>query len=686
MLRGRFSANAPLNTILELGPVFRRGGKHMNIAEGLKTMLIMRNILVRDVSDSDETNECKAYLNAFLLSRFGIEVDKPNLLNKRMISDVSRVFKLNVPASFYNNPQDTAFFSVSELLLEQLVSYFLVESGAGIYDRVSLFKKELPEYVEGDEIKLRRFQILSEDEAKERLAEIAKSLCSYTRPFSLEEAEDFKQLYSHGFVPEDSEIGCKDNIISMLGFDVSLAKYLDRKDLVKLSVSYIGDVKKGFDELFESELMTPERRNIIRKAIKLAKPCPMTKKQAKYYNRLAKSLGEAKVEANSPHKEAMRLLREGDVVGAAKAYSKHGSLLERNLRMLLSRANPDEALQIMGLIKVRNPMVLYQLATSLSEDGIEPRTFMFTKNNLVKRHVETEYEAKWRKSRLTDAMLKFIRKACKDKVYDHYRGLPSLGKVYIDDAFYKIGVPSNTSASGKGIGVLPTGSRIPVRGDAIRTFVTWKGVYDIDAAITLIGDDKTDYLYFANYSSKPFGTSILFSGDCRGKEGTEYYDVKLEEMRELGYKYLVFSFHGYSGRLDEGSIQCGYQDKKDLNTNAWDPKNIEFQFNVKGDTRACLGFAVDLETKELIVLNLMVSDEHEIVSDRTSEGLIEKYLSKSFLEINMGEIASCRGDSVDNPDEADVVFSDNYIPKEGSSQKVIRTFDLEKLVEISSER
>lgn len=651
-------------------------------------ILVMRHYLVSLYPTCKEDDTRRAYLNAYLLSNFGIVVDKPHLLSDEMIKDIQQVYKLNVPKSFYDNPQDTKYYTRGQLLMEQLVSYFLVETGTGIYDRVELFKKHLPEYVVGDEIKLRKFQILSVDEANEVLKEIATSLCAYTRPFSLEEMEDFKTLYSNGYVSDDVTIGCKDNIINMLDFDINLAKFLDKKDLVKLSIQYVGEKKVGVREQLDK--LNDRQTNIIRKSLGLVRNCPLTKKQAKYYNKLVQVYGGKVVEANSPHKLAIKYFKEGNVVEAARVYSKSGSLLERNLRMLLSRANPQEALEIMNMIKVKNPMVLFQLVSSLKEEGIYPRTFSFYKNNLVKKHVETEYETKWRKSRLNESTNKFLHDACLEKVFDYYRGLPSLGKVYISDAFYRLGVPSNTSASGKGIDVLPTGSRLPIQGSAIRTFVTWKGVYDIDASITLIGDEKKDYLYFGNYSSKPFGNDILFSGDCRGSSGTEYYDIKLERARVRGYKYLVFSFHGYNGRLDEGEIVCGYQDKTDLNTKAWDAKNIGFQFNVKGDTRACLGFAIDLTTNEMVVLNLMVDDESRVVHSGTSDDMVNKFLSPSFLEINMGDIIACRGEVVSDPCEADVVFDDSFMPemtKDGTpAQKVIRTFDLEKLVSISSEK
>lgn len=628
-----------------------------------------------------------AYLNAFLLSNFGIVVDKPQELTKKMVDDIQQLYMLRVPKSFYDNPQDTKYYTKGELLMEQLVSYFLVETGTGIYDRVDLFDKDLPEYKVGDEIKLRQFNILNEEETNEVLRDIAKSLCDYTRPFSLEEIEEFKVLFENGYVDTEAQISCKDNIFALLPSDIKFASFLDQKDLVKLSVKLAGEHSDGIEEA----LKRADRDNLIKRALPLVRKCPMTKKQAKYFNKLISiygSLKDIKVKAKSPHKAVNELLRKGKVVEAARVYAKNGSLLERNLRMLLSRANPKEAMEIISMIKSKNPIVLYQLIQSLEEEAGKSRTFTFTKNNLVKKHIETDYETKWRKSRLSSGTIKFLHEACIEKIYEYYRSLESLGKVYISDNFYKLGLPTNTSASGKGIDVIPTGSRLGCTGKGIRTFVTWKNAFDIDAALSCVRENGSiDYIYFGNYSTKPFGMDILFSGDCRGSTGSEYFDINLEDVKNKGYKYIILSLHGYSSRLSEGEIYCGYQNKDDFNTTAWDPKNIETQFRVKGDTRGCVAFAIDLKTMEVVILNMMVQDENRVVHVNMID--IDKYLKDTFLEINMGSIIENRGIKVDNPVDADIVFDDSYkAPVDAetgkATQKVVRSWELEKLVSIAN--
>lgn len=649
----------------------------------LKDLLVKRRFLVYDsINEIDASKQ--AYMNAYLLSNFGIVVDKPKLLDKEMVEGISRLYKLNVPASFYANPQDLKYFTKEELLIEQLVSYFLVETGTGIYSRPEIFEKNLPEYKQGDEIVLREFTILEPAEAVAKLREIGDAYCAYTRPFGLDEVAEFELLFNEGLVNTENSLKCKDNIMLLLDKNVEFAKFLDKKDVVKLSIKYMGE-KASLDQAVKA--LTDKQAKTLEAALKLSRNCPLSKKQAKYFNKLIQKFGDEafmkKVEANSPYKKATALFKQGKIYEAAQVYAKSGSLLQRNLKMLLSRANPEDQLKILDLLEAKNPIVLLQLVNTLKADGNEARTFTFFANNKVKKHTETEYEARWRKSRLSEGTLKFLREKCIDKVLEFYRNLPKLGKIYINPAFYKIGLPTNTSASGKGIDTLPTGSRVACQGKYIRTFVYWKDVYDIDADLLLMFNDNTlRYMNFTNYSSKPFDNALLFSGDDRSDRGAEYYDINLEAMKAQGCRYIIQGFHGYNGTLNEGEIYCGYQNKEDINTTAWDPKNVALQFHIKGDSRYCTAFAIDLETMEIISLNLMVECEER--SLRTTDGAgFEKYLDPSFLDLNIGAIMEQRGEIVATPEEADIVL-DDLAKVDPLAQRVIRTYELEKLVALTN--
>lgn len=659
-----------------------------NVSSRLRDILTLRHFLV-STSEQEAVNEKTKFYNAYLLANFGIVVDKPYLLTSEMVQDISKILKLEVPKSFYANPQDTRYFTKEELLIEQVVSYFAYATDLG---RIEIFKKDLPEYFVGDEIKLRTFQILTEDEAQIQLESIMKSYCSYTRPFSIDELEEFTALYYGGYLKEDTEIKCKDNIFTLLESDISFARFLDKKDIVKLSVQKFGDNAsfKNYKKTSAKSYVSEELAKLAR-YIPYVKHCPMSKKQAKYFNKIVSLCGlnvPKATNAQSPDRRALKLLEEGNVVAAADIYASSGSMLERRIKMLLSRANPREAIEILDKLPAKNPLVLYQTISNIAADNGVARTFTFYHNNKVKTHRESDYETTWRKSKLNESTRKLLKDTCIEKIKTYYRELPSLGNIYIADNFYKIGLPTNTSASGKGMDVLPTGSRVACTGSAVRTFVHWKDAFDIDSSLIVVGaNNELTSMGWFNYSGKGFGNDILFSGDITGSKGAEFFDIDLDALAARGCKYVIQTFHGYMSKLDRGEIYAGYQNKENLQTKAWDPKNIEMQFRVQGDSRGCIAFAIDIQTREVIILNQIIDDDSRVVNPNGFK-TIEKYLNDAFLDVTIGMIAECRGNLVDNPMDADIVFDDTFVKPEPNSAddfqneyQIIRSYELEKLVE-----
>ena len=650
----------------------------------MKQNILLKRHYILPLDEAEDKTKT-TYYNAYLLSKFGIEVTNPERTTKETVKQISDFFGLRVPNSFYDNPQHTEYFTKNELVIEQLVSYFAVET-QGVknentnFDRIEIFKKNLPQYVQGDEIKTRKFTVVDNSEADKILKSIAKSYCNYTRPFSEDEKEEFEFLVDNGYY-DNSKLECKDNIFMLVEKDVSFSKFLDRKDIVKYSHEVFGNA--DFKSIKEEESFKPKLEK-MKEMISYAYQVPMSKKQAKEFNKICKECGyKTKPETNekSPYRLAKIELDKGNVLGATEIFAQNGSLLERNLKMLLSRANPTEQLQIIDKLPDKNPITLYQMVTSFETDvQNNPRTFKFTKNGKVKHHVETEYETKYRKSALNPNTTSWLKEKLVEKIENHYDSLDKMGKIYISPEFEKIALPTNTSATGKGLDVLPTGSRTELRGSSIRTFVYWNGIYDVDSSIALLdrNDKIINEIYFGNaYNFRQSG--ISFSGDCRGSKGSEYYDIEIDKLKNRGISKVLFVINGFQSEFNIGEVQAGYQDKNNLKTSAWDPKNIEFKMNIKGESHQFVCFGVDLDTKEVITINQMCESSSNVISQSELKHY-ETYLKSNFLDINMATVLKNRGDIVSKPEEADIIFDSLYQPNE--KQTVIRPYETEKLVDL----
>lgn len=279
---------------------------------------------------------------------------------------------------------------------------------------------------------------------------------------------------------------------------------------------------------------------------------------------------------------------------------------------------------------------------------------------------------------------KELEAALHAKALAGFASFKRIGKAYVAPAFDKIALPINTSSSGKGIDCVPSGSRLPIGKDKIRTFVWWKDACDIDSTLTLVKDDlDTTYVNFSNFAwelKAGLRGAVWFSGDVTSRDGSEYFDLDLNELKARGYKYVIQSFHGYCDALDVGEIEAGYQEKTDLMTTAWDPKDIAFQMHVCGKTRACLAFAIDIESNEIVVLNDMVADDSRVISRRTQSAALSKISAKT-LPFSMADVIRMRAEIVDDPKDADVVFSEESVElKDG--QRQVRPSDVEQLAKL----
>ena len=154
-------------------------------------ILIKRHYLVSTAEQGDK--KLAAYYSAFLFSNFGILTDKPYLLTKEMVNEIKDLYRLDVPASYFKNPQDMKYYTREELLIEQLVSYFFAYGAEDSH--IKLFDKVLPEYDLGEEIKVRDFKILNAVEATQVLKSIMQDYCAYKRPWSEDEYNEFICLY-----------------------------------------------------------------------------------------------------------------------------------------------------------------------------------------------------------------------------------------------------------------------------------------------------------------------------------------------------------------------------------------------------------------------------------------------------------------------------------------------------------
>ena len=70
-------------------------------------ILLQRHYVLLEEFPSEVDPKTSAYYNSYLLINFGIQITNPEIVNDKVLLKLSKLFSLNVPDSFYANPQDT---------------------------------------------------------------------------------------------------------------------------------------------------------------------------------------------------------------------------------------------------------------------------------------------------------------------------------------------------------------------------------------------------------------------------------------------------------------------------------------------------------------------------------------------------------------------------------------------------
>ena len=203
------------------------------------------------------------------------------------------------------------------------------------------------------------------------------------------------------------------------------------------------------------------------------------------------------------------------------------------------------------------------------------------------------------------------------------------------------------------------------------------------------------------------GEEIAYSGDQTSgyNGGSEYFDVDIDlfKANHPGYRYIVFCNNVYSGiNFNECECKAGYMiretnpedvptwkgernDRDRVSTRQpviFDPKTVQTSFRINAESMFAYLFAIDLESREMVWLNLARSDNMRVAGMSQMEFLL-RYLTITDV-FNVGDLFSWAGEEVSSLEDADIVISDEWgmsIAKplqEGS--EAVHSWDFEKML------
>ena len=665
------------------------------------------------VSEGDPEQEDSRFETLFSLANlFGIRiVAGAELVRSYMIRFAAQELGENVPRPFYRGfPESVRSLSADQLLFDQLVHY-TVTYGFGDFSHRghSLFEEDFERAAFKENTEKKEFSVIPAEEAYPVLAEMVCNLLSGTRPLSDRQYELVK-TFIQDFDPDIPEIASRNTAVKLL---------MDTRDLRHTDHILLSDVIRLVDELnyalyanrnVRKLNLKNQDRKFIRAVIdtlfeagkcdirtcfeKKKEWCgllhhihysPQTREQQSFVSAMRGRENQSvfsdfeKAMAEKKIREAMEVLKNG----------KGSAAVLRNLNYIISRCGTESDLNyVMEHMETTNVIVLLQLLLEYADytpDG-GPRTFRFTKYNMLKVHTETEAEKKKRRSRITAEQARQLSASIRRNLQAVLKD--RLGKVYIDPAMSDYALPIQENTSQGGFGVLSRGSRIAVgAGKKLRAFTYWEKVNDIDLSVFGIDHQGNQTEFSWRTMAGKQSDAITYSGDQTAgyNGGSEYFDIDIEAFRERypAIRYLIFCNNVFSRipfRHCFCKAGCMMRDREDSGS-VFEPKTVETSFLIDCDSTFAYLFGFDLISRELLWLN-MARDSNAAVAGTTGMRFLTRYFDVTKV-INVSSLfAMMAAEVVDEISEADIVVTNKNVDPERLAEgaEIIREYDFEKMI------
>lgn len=703
----------------------------------LESYLFSQHFLVGDA----DKNYPDSFETIFSLANmFGIRILKgQGMACRRMIHVASSELGTEIPKSFYQYfPKSVRNMTPDQLLFDQLRQYF-ISYGLGLDSVIGhpFLEQRFAQIAFRENIDIKDFEIITLQEAEEKLLEDVNSFLSSSRPLR-------KDLYnvvlayitSHDYMPQ--KCSCKDTAINLAidTGDIRFTDFIALPDLIRMAEilqTRIYAASKPDPEVINiAYLFQPFRhtsrtirdysrfhlrrrdKSLIARTLnrKLSKEEPdissCCEKRQRWHGLLSDIHYAPKTERAKRFIQAIwagenlsvysrmeAALKEGNVSEAASVLIREkgvGALL-RNFRFLLSRCKKlEDADFICDNLTTNNLILLIQLLMTY-DDYVQSRyinrEFRFMRMNKLCIHRETEQELERRKSFLPGYLINdmpfILRRHLERNCAGH------LGKVYLSPYVVDIPLPLQEASASGGYGSMPKGTVFHLnRRQITRAFIYWEGTRDINLAGTALSSDglRVDTFNWQTMFRKQ-SKAIAYSGDQTSGAGggTEYFDIDTQNFKGMfsQVRYLVMEANVYNAydecvTFQDCVCRAGFMQRdRAVSGDMFDPRTVKTNFWITGESTQMYLFAIDVKNSNLIWLNLQ--PESSANTPYASHEFLLPYL-KSQQTMNIYDFFCILSTELtDDPMEADIIVSDENVECRDDAE-VIRSYDSAKILSL----
>lgn len=363
------------------------------------------------------------------------------------------------------------------------------------------------------------------------------------------------------------------------------------------------------------------------------------------------------------------LMAEGDIVGVTKlAVTRPGEFARRLDYMLRSSTVEDHAGILASFAAVAPQVatnVLWKVRSHFEKrDEKKENRYFYLKGDLARiKSIPNEVP-------VMDAKLASqVVEICSNALVESLSERTAMGKVYINPKLRSYTLPEAVRSANRSLNMVGRGTRIPLGDDKIqRLFLWWKD-----------GERRTDLDLSANFYDENFNTmDSVWYGNLRNSYAThsgditsaphgasEFIDVNVPVAVQHGVRYVTMSVISFSGQPLHLLPECfaGVMSRPDGQSGEiYDPRTVRNTFDLSAESTLIVSMVIDLLKREYIWADVSATHPGAYANVSTDAPLLAK-LSQSIVEKEyvtlydvFGLNALGRGELVDSPEDADIVF------------------------------
>ncbi len=307
---------------------------------------------------------------------------------------------------------------------------------------------------------------------------------------------------------------------------------------------------------------------------------------------------------------------------------------------------------------------------------------------------------------LKDSVIKRVDTICNEAMKEIFAGKEEMGKVYIDPNIKGLATPLVMRDKSEGTKFIAEGSKIEANHDKNyirvniwwtnglkpgRTYDDYENRIDIDQSCAFWDKDfqrVAEAAYYTNKKNDFYTCSgdITNGGPSDGNGVAEFIDIDKEKMKEAGVAYVTVAVNIFSGANtfdDMKNVAFSFQEREDpFLGKDYEPSAVETKIELNTKARAITTVMYDVEKDRFIWI------EKELNNSRTQYHALSGVAAQlyNYTQLERPQLydliklhAESRGEIVDTPEEADIVFREERLDLP-ENIKVISPYDAEVFV------